>query len=617
MASTANGQNNKEKHQQLQLSADQEAIIQSVGNIRINAVAGAGKTTTLIHYAASRPVNARLLYLAYNRSVRVEAQKRFAAHGLHNVQVESAHSLAYRAIVPSHNYKVRAQAYKTHEIAALLGLASTGEKHSEYILANHINRFITFFCNSNAQKVSELDYRSSVSGEKAQAFVQHYYPQIVHGARLLLAKMNKGEIEIIHDFYLKKYQLSNPVLPYDYILFDEGQDASPAMLHIFLAQQATKIIVGDGHQQIYSWRYAVNSLERVGFPSFELSTSFRFGSAVARLAGAVLQWKSYLYDEAKSPTIYGKGKASVVKTSATLARTNLGLLVSAINYITAQPHVKHLYFEGNINSYTYADDGASLYDVLNLHNNNPSGIRDALLRSMKDIDELEDYIEKTEDVQLGMMVAVVKEYGSEIHTLIKRLKSLHVGDTDKEKAEMIFSTVHRAKGMEYDVVHLVADFITEARLQKWKEEEGEAADVLQKEKLNEEINLLYVAVTRAKSALHIPEELLPKNFTPAAPIYVVKKEKEEKSDFGKRGKGASAMATDYEYSKALSKNANNDYQHERLARKNGSQTWSDEADDALRALFHRGVKLQQMAHHFGCKTSAIVARLKKLGCMGE
>ncbi|MGV3657611.1 MAG: 3'-5' exonuclease [Chitinophagaceae bacterium] len=617
MASTSNGSNSTGKAQQLQLSADQEAIIQSVGNIRINAVAGSGKTTTLIHYAASRPAGSRLLYLAYNRSVRLEAQKKFAAHGLHNVQVETAHSLAYRAMVPRHGYKVRAQAYKTHEIAALLGLASTGEKHGEYILANHINRFITFFCNSSAQKVSELDYRSIVSGEKAQAFVHHFYAQIVHGARLLLAKMNRGEIEIIHDFYLKKYQLSNPVLPYDYILFDEGQDASPAMLHIFLAQQATKVIVGDAHQQIYAWRHAVNSLERVGFPSYALSTSFRFGTVVARLATAVLEWKKHLHEEATSPEVLGKGKASVSKTSATLGRTNLGLLVSAINYITAQPGVKHLYFEGNIHSYTYADDGASLYDVLNLHTNNPAGIRDPLVRSMKDMDELEDYIEKTEDVQLGMMVTVVKEYGSEIHSLIKRLKSLHVGDAEKEKAEMIFSTVHRAKGMEYDVVHLVADFITEARLQKWKEEEGDKADELEKQRLNEEINLLYVAVTRAKSALHIPEELLPNNFTPAAPIYVVKKEKEDKTAYVKGGREVNVMATDYKYHKALSNSGNDVYQQERLARKNGSHAWTEEADNALRNLFHRGVKLAQMAHHFHCKTGAIVARLKKLGCIGE
>ena len=55
-----------------------------------------------------------------------------------------------------------------------------------------------------------------------------------------------------------------------------------------------------------------------------------------------------------------------IKAKAVLARTNLGLLVKAIEYVTEKRQVKRLHFEGNINSYTYAADGASLYDVLSL-----------------------------------------------------------------------------------------------------------------------------------------------------------------------------------------------------------------------------------------------------------
>ena len=35
---------------------------------------------------------------------------------------------------------------------------------------------------------------------------------------------------------------------------------------------------------------------------------------------------------------------------------------------------------------------------------------------------------------------------------------------EREKAEIIFSTVHRCKGLEYDDVYLVNDFITEDKL---------------------------------------------------------------------------------------------------------------------------------------------------------
>src|SRR5690606_37775106 len=143
-------------------------------------------------------------------------------------------------------------------------------------------------------RVQDLNYLDVVSDNKARAFVSVHYEYILKQTRLLLSKMDKGEIEITHDFYLKKYQLANPRLPFDYILFDEGQDASPAMLDVFLKQGAVKVTVGDTHQQIYGWRFAVNSLEKADFKTYHLSTSFRFGSDIAQLAVGFLQWKKLL-----------------------------------------------------------------------------------------------------------------------------------------------------------------------------------------------------------------------------------------------------------------------------------------------------------------------------------
>lgn len=593
----------------LRLTAEQEAIIRSAGNIRINAVAGSGKTTTIVHYAATRPAGSRILYLAYNRSVKTEAVKRFAAQGLHNVRVETAHSLAFRPVVVANGYKVRQQDYKIYEIAELLGLQSSGEKHGEYILANHIHKFTHYFCNSGAQKVQDLNYLNIVQDEKSKAFVRHFYAQIEHGTRLLLGKMYRGEIDITHDFYLKRYQLMNPVLPYDYILFDEGQDASPAMLDIFLQQKGTKVIVGDTHQQIYAWRHAVNSLESAGFQSYDLSASFRFHQDIAALAKKVLSWKEYL-QETPPVVITGKGNPSKGKTKATLARTNLGLLVRAITFITEHPDTKHLYFEGNINSYTYADDGASLYDVLSLYNGNTGSIRDQLIRSMKSMEELEDYIEKTEDVQLSMMVELVEEYGNEIPALIRSLKGKHVSDEEKEKAEMIFSTVHRAKGMEYDAVQLVEDFVTEARLQKLKGESELTKEPLNLVKWNEEINLLYVAVTRTKGVLRMPEALLPKDFPSSPHIQIIPTKKQEaqreplvaKKSFSSprsgTGKGRGAARS---------------YTEERLAHKNAYSPWSAEKDAELIELYVGGTDLSTLAHYFGCNKGVVFSRLKKLG----
>jgi F-box protein, helicase, 18 len=587
----------------VQLTTEQHAIINSTGDIKINAVAGSGKTTTIIEYAASRPAHSKILYLAFNKSVKLAAIKKFADKGLKNVKVETAHSLAYKHIVVRNNFRVKAQGYKTNEIAEMLGLQGNGQKHYEYVVANHINKFIAYFCNSDKQKIQELNYLNIVSDAKAKVFIKNCYPFLEMQTRLLLAKMNSGEIEITHDFYLKKFQLANPILYYDYILFDEGQDASAAMLDIFFKQTATKVIVGDTHQQIYGWRHAVNSLEKANFTTFHLSTSFRFGADIAKLAMGILQWKDQLEDY-KPLIIKGNGNSNKKISKAVIARTNLGLLLKAIEYVTEKKEVKQLYFEGNINSYTYADDGASLYDVLNLYNGKRHLIRDTLIKVMKNIEELEEYIEKAEDVQLAMMVEIVKEYGNEIPDIIKSIKDKHVPNDDKEKADVVFSTVHRCKGMEYDEVELVNDFINEDKVEKAANDNNKEA--LKNAKTNEEINLLYVAVTRTKNMLHYPEMLLPKGFPTSTNINIIKPEEEQEQKSNKQD-GLKNLQKVRE--KAYSMNGIKDNH------KDTNRPWTKEDDMVLKKLFRSSKTIVDIAKQLGRTKAVIFARLKKLALM--
>lgn len=584
----------------MHLTEEQIAIIHSTGNIKINAVAGSGKTTTIIEYAKAKPTSAKILYLAFNKSVKVEASKKFELAGLKNVKVETAHSLAYKHIVFTNHYKVKVQGYKTNEIVDLLDLQASGDKHAVYILANHINKFITYFCNSDVAKVQALNYLDTVTDEKARKFVASFYPYLEKQTRLLLSKMDKGEIEITHDFYLKKFQLSSPQLNYDVILFDEGQDASSAMLDLFLKQQATKVIVGDTHQQIYGWRYAINALEKTNFTTFHLSASFRFSQPIANLAMHFIQLKEQL-DVYKPIKILGKGKCTDKKTKAIVGRTNLGLLLKAIEYVNQAKKISSIYFEGNINSYTYADEGASLYDVLSLYNGKHHLIKDNLIKGIKDIKELEDYIEKTEDAQLGMMVEIVKEYGNEIPNIIKLLKEKHVGTDEKHKAEIIFSTVHRCKGMEYDEVHLVNDFITEKKLEKIIADNGEN---INPQKLNEEINLLYVAVTRTKNLLYIPESMMPVDFPSSLQIQIVKEFTAEEKKNSTNPKNILPL-------KKLNKKVD-DKNEGKQKLNNANKPWTKELDAELTNMYTRGTDLQNMALHFGRTKTAIIMRINQL-----
>lgn len=594
------------------LTTEQRAIIQSTGDIKINAVAGSGKTTTIIEYAKARPATSKILYLAFNKSVKLEAQRKFADAGLHNVKVETAHSLAYREVVFRHNYRVRANGYKTHEIVDILGLQNTGDKHAEYIAANHINKFIAYFCNSDKLKVQELNYRDVVFDEEAMAFVSTAYAYIERQTRLFLAKMDSGAIEITHDFYLKKFQLSNPRLYYDYILFDEGQDASPAMLDVFFKQFATKVIVGDTHQQIYGWRFAVNSLEQADFKTFQLSSSFRFSKDIAKLAIDVLNWKNLIGEEFEPFYIEGKGTGKENKVKAIIARTNLGLLLKAIEFVIEKKSVKHIYFEGNINSYTYADEGTSLYDVLNLYNRKPALIRDKLVAQMKSMEELEEYVEKTGDVQLKMMIEIVEEYGNEIPDILNRIKEKHVGNDEKHKAEMIFSTVHRCKGMEYDSIQIVNDFISQEKIERIIKSTHEDDD-LNISKLNEEINLLYVAVTRTKNTIHIPETLMPKEASVSPQIHVLRVQtpEEEKEEKAKQKAARSGNRNQKQYGN-FPKEKSYSVEDIRDTHKEGYQPWTQKLDQELARMYLDGISLGDMAKHFGRTRGAIGSRIKKL-----
>ena len=588
----------------MQLTAEQQAVLSTNQNVVINAVAGSGKTTTLIEYAKTRAAGSRILYLAFNKTVKIEAIQKFAAAGVGNVKVETAHSLAFDHIIRHSHYKV-VQGYKSYELGELLHI-KTNDRQTDYILASHVNKFMSYFCNSRAAKVQELNYADVISDGKAKTFVNNFYKLIEQYTREALAKMDKAEIEVTHDFYLKKFQLSNPALPYDYILFDEGQDASAAMLDVFLKQPAIKIIVGDMHQQIYGWRYAINSLQQVDFPLYHLSNSFRFDDEVALIANKVLAWKKELKQPSAVKLVGTANPSGAALTKATLGRTNLGLLLNAIAQ-WQHGQIKTIYFEGNINSYTFADEGASLYDVLNLYNGKTDKIKDKLIAGMKTLKELEDYIEKTEDSSLGMIVEVVKEFGNRLPGLINELKTNHT--TVKEEADMIFSTVHRCKGMEYDEVTLLNDFISLEKLKKYiSQYGGENITAIDKNRLAEEINILYVAITRAKNKLKIPPEI-----NPLHSIELAQQQHAVNSAPGNYQRNRYEDDWDLYGSASFKKDVYNS------APKQGNhgKKWTPEEENKVTELFKAGKTFKQIARQISRGENGVRIKLINLGVAEE
>ncbi|MDA8140896.1 MAG: hypothetical protein M0036_19785, partial [Desulfobacteraceae bacterium] len=79
----------------IHLTEEQQAVVacdlQPGQSLKIMAFAGTGKTSTLIAYAQARP-HLRFLYVAFNKSVQLEAAEKFPA----NVVARTAHALAFR-----------------------------------------------------------------------------------------------------------------------------------------------------------------------------------------------------------------------------------------------------------------------------------------------------------------------------------------------------------------------------------------------------------------------------------------------------------------------------------------------------------------------------------------
>ena len=94
-------------------------------------------------------------------------------------------------------------------------------------------------------------------------------------------------VGMVHDGYLKLFQLSQPVLTgFDSSLVRRGPGRQSGHAgHCPAAIHAPQVIVGDRHQQIYGWRGAQNALDALQPTTTRyLTRSFRFGPPIAALA---------------------------------------------------------------------------------------------------------------------------------------------------------------------------------------------------------------------------------------------------------------------------------------------------------------------------------------------
>mmetsp|Transcript_31252 Transcript_31252/g.44920 ORF Transcript_31252/g.44920 Transcript_31252/m.44920 type:complete len:889 (-) Transcript_31252:2644-5310(-) len=69
-------------------------------NLRVNSVAGSGKTTTVLHLAKASSVDEKILLLTYNARLKIETREKAVRFALHNLEVHSYHSFGVKYYLP-------------------------------------------------------------------------------------------------------------------------------------------------------------------------------------------------------------------------------------------------------------------------------------------------------------------------------------------------------------------------------------------------------------------------------------------------------------------------------------------------------------------------------------
>ena len=166
---------------------------------------------------------------------------------------------------------------------------------------------------------------------------------------------------------------------------------------------------------------------------------------------------------------------------------------------------KYLYFVGGIEGYKLDFYLKMWYFACGFEQ------RDDTFKKYKNYKDLVEYAEEAEDVELLTAINVIKRYNKNIPDYVKKIKEYTV---KKEKdANVILSNAHKFKGGTVTVPLFIAnDFINPEELDwqrqgmNWNNAPEEQKNRFYKE-TKEEINLLYVALTRAKSDLYLSPDV--------------------------------------------------------------------------------------------------------------
>ncbi len=574
----------------MNLTKQQKEILESVQkykNIKINAFAGTGKTTTLKLISQTYP-NKKILYLAFNSAIKNEAMTLFPQ----NTSVKTTHGLAFAAVKKHTKINLdRLVNYRAIDISK--------EFNITYNQALSTLKIFESFCNTIKEEITKED-------------IEH------KTAKKMFDSMLIGTMKPTHSFYLKYYYLllstqQIPQFTYDIIMLDEAQDTNEVTLGIFEALSSkTKIYVGDKHQQIYSFRGSKNALDKISCDKkLYLSSSFRFNDDIAKFANKLLG--KFKNEQVKIDTIANSDKT--IKTHGYISRTNAQLISIISSRITQKKPFVTVRDPNEIFTLTI-----EVHYLLNAEKEKIT--RNRFLKEFQSEEDISDYAKEVDDFELRSALKVAKEYKENIFEFkeialkfYNAWKNRINNGLEQRIEEILFlTTAHTAKGLEWDQVTIADDFTDFADLIvdfgcDSLDEFIQEQNFLPNQELLDEFNLFYVAVTRAKKALVKDSEnfhyLMAKNVDKLIDSRI--KDTKANIEAIQSGKKVSVSKMQQEDKQLLRQQKN---QEEGKA-KNSGLKWSLEDKIKLKSMFKKANSIEQIASKLERTIGAILGELHK------
>jgi superfamily I DNA/RNA helicase len=476
------------------LTEEQRAVVDAAATTlgtgeRLKVVAGAGTgKTTVLEAIVDRfqTLNSRALVLAYNRAIMLEIRERFAG----KADVSTLHGLAFRSMGVG-RLKRRLGAMYPWSVTRALSIPEMLFGAKQGALARAVIETLRQF-------YASAD--TTITAQHIPLFAQRTLPAagaewVVDRSRELFemaAPGAKTDLPLPHDLYLKAWQCAgSPGLErYDSVLLDEAQDANPVIVHA-LAGARHAVFVGDPNQQIYMFRGSVDAMNLVTGPTLPLTQSFRWGPEIARVANTILGHKQ------TPPQWALRGDPNQSSVLSALNPNDRHARIYRANNDLMQDALFLSYLHRNVALVGDRNDIArSLEDANALRNGRGNKVKHHLLRQFttwEDAVQTADAGGSSAHVyELQQLVRLVEMYDTRLDDLIALLRQ----QQDESLADITLTTAHRAKGREWDKVVITQDF--DRRFDKCKSDEDRDA----------ELNLLYVAATRARRVLEIQSDTL-------------------------------------------------------------------------------------------------------------